>query len=56
MELEVERRRDIGIRILLEGQVDIEADALAASFVRAEIGGFHNAGTAVAGCSHSLPL
>jgi hypothetical protein len=24
--------------------------------VRAVIGGFHNAGTAVAGCSHSLPL
>src|ERR1700692_3111932 len=26
MELEVERRRDVGVRILLEGQIDVEAN------------------------------
>jgi hypothetical protein len=49
MELEVERGGDVGVGILLEGQVDVEADALASGLVGAEVGGFHDAGTAAGG-------
>ncbi len=49
VELEVERGGDVGIGILLEGQVDVEADALASSFESAEVGGFHDAGTTAGG-------
>src|ERR1700761_7559205 len=34
VELEVERRGDIGVGSLLEGQADVEADGLAASLIR----------------------
>ena len=33
VELEVQRRGDVGIRILLEGQMNIQADGLAAGLV-----------------------
>ena len=46
VEFEIERRGDIGVGILLEGQIDVEADAFASGFVGAEVGGFHDAGTA----------
>src|ERR1700689_760222 len=42
MKLEIERRRDVGIRILLEGQVDVEANRFSSSLVGAKIRGFHN--------------
>src|SRR5580704_15217312 len=49
VELEVQRGRDVGIGILLEGQTDVEADAFASGFVGAEVGGFHDAGTSAGG-------
>jgi len=44
VELEVQRRRDVLVRVLLEGKLDVESDALASSFVRAKVGCFHDAG------------
>ncbi len=44
VELEVERGGDVRIGILLEGQIDVEADGFASGFVSAEVGGFHDAG------------
>ncbi len=41
--------RDVGIGILLEGQIDVEADAFASGLVGAEVGGFHDAGTSAGG-------
>ena len=35
--------------ILLEGQLDIQADGLASGFVGAEVGGFHDAGASAGG-------
>ena len=46
VEFEVERGRDVGVGILLEGQIDVEADAFASGFIGAEVGGFHDAGAA----------
>ena len=46
VEFEVERGRDVGVGILLEGQIDVETDALASGFVGAKVGGFHDAGAA----------
>ena len=37
-------RRDVRVRHLLEGQVDIESDGLGPGLVRTEVGGFHDAG------------
>ena len=56
MELEVERRRDVGIRILLKGQIDVEADGLSARFVGAEVGRFHDAGAAAGGDDKAMAL
>src|SRR5580704_1670139 len=49
VELEVERGSDVGVGILFERQTDVEADGLASSFVSAEVGGFHDAGTTAGG-------
>ena len=49
MELEVERGRDVRIRILLEGQIDVQADGLASRFMSAQVRGFHDAGAAAGG-------
>src|SRR5438445_13053656 len=56
MELEVERRRDIGIRILLERQIDVEADGLSASFVSAKICRFHDARASAGGDDKAMAL
>src|ERR1700679_1159027 len=42
VELEVQRRRDIGIRHLLEWQLDVESDSVAAGFVRSAVCGLPN--------------
>jgi hypothetical protein len=49
VELEVERGRDVRIGILLEREIDVEADGFASGFVGAEVGGFHDAGTTAGG-------
>ena len=49
VELEVERGRDVGVRRLLEGQLDVESDGLAAGLVGAAVGGLHDAGAAAGG-------
>src|SRR5580692_7880137 len=49
MELEVERWRDVLVRMLLEGELNIEADALASGFVSAQVSGFHDAGASAGG-------
>src|SRR5580658_1417284 len=49
MELEVESGSDVGIGILLEREIDVEADGFASGFVGAEIGSFHDAGTTAGG-------
>src|ERR1700761_4457578 len=42
VELEVERRRDVGVGQLLKWQLDVEPNSLAAGLVRAAVGRFHN--------------
>src|ERR1035438_9305915 len=49
VELEVERGRDVLVGILLEGQIDVEADGFASGLVGTEVGGFHDAGTTAGG-------
>src|SRR4029077_10127726 len=49
VKLEVERGRDVGIGILLEWEIDVEADGFASGFVGAEVGGFHDAGASAGG-------
>src|ERR1700691_5394780 len=49
MEFEIERWSDVGVRILLEGQIDVKADTFASGFVSAEVGGFHDAGASAGG-------
>src|SRR2546429_8718949 len=56
MELEVERRRDVGIRILLERQIDVEADGFSASFVSSKICRFHDARAAAGGDDKTMAL
>ena len=56
MELEVERGRDVRIRILLKGQMDVEADRFPSSFVGAEICRFHDAGAAAGGDDKTMAL
>ena len=55
VEFEVERRSDVGVGILLEGQIDVETDALASGFVGAEVGGFHDAGSAAGSDDETVP-
>src|SRR5258708_6978137 len=56
MELEVERRRDVGIRVLLKRQMDVEADGFASSFRGAEIGCFNDARAAAGGDDEAVAL
>src|SRR5271169_1467983 len=49
VELEVERGGDVGIRVLLEREIDVEADAFASGFVGAEVGSFHDSGPSAGG-------
>src|SRR5437868_12861236 len=49
VKLKIERRRDVGITHLLEGQIDVQTNGFATGFVRAQVGGFHNAGTSTGG-------
>ena len=56
MELEIERRRDVGVRILLEGQIDVEADGFSASFVSAKICRFHDARATAGGDDKAMAL
>jgi hypothetical protein len=42
VEAEAEVRRDVGIGILLVGQVDVEADGLGSHVVRSAVGGLHD--------------
>src|ERR1017187_5941389 len=51
VELKIKVGRDVGDGNLLEGQVDVEADSLAARFVGAAVGRFHDARPA-AGAHH----
>ena len=53
MELEAQIGRDVGVRLLLVRQVDVQADALGADFERAAVGGFHDARPA-AGHDHEV--
>ncbi len=43
MELEGELRGDVCVRLLLEGERDVETNRLAAGFLSAPVGGFHDA-------------
>ena len=49
VELEVELGRDPGVGTLFEGQLDVEADGLAAGLEGAAVGGLHDAGTSAGG-------
>ena len=49
MELKIKRRRDVGIRVLFEGQIDVEADGFPARLLGSQVGGFHDAGAASGG-------
>src|SRR5579872_845342 len=49
MELEVERRSNELVRVLLERKLNIESDALAACFKSAAVGGLHDAGPSAGG-------
>src|SRR6185437_14901165 len=46
MKLKIQRGRDVGIGVLLEWQVDVEADGFSSGFMSAAVGGLHNARTA----------
>ena len=46
VELQAELRRDVGVRLLLVRQDDVEADALGADLEGAAVGGLHDAGAA----------
>src|SRR5260370_20916584 len=54
MELKVERGRDVGVRILLEGRVELAADGFPSRFVGAEICRSH-AARAAAGGNNEAP-
>src|SRR5882724_1379880 len=56
VELEVERRRDVGVGILLEGQIDVKSDRLTAGFLGAEIRALHNARTSAGGHDETVAL
>src|SRR6266478_9342131 len=56
MELEVERRRDVGVRILLERQIDVEAYGFSASLVSAKICRFHDARSAAGSDDKAMAL
>jgi hypothetical protein len=49
VELEVQRRRDVAVRRLFEGQLNVEADGFSAGLEGAAVGGFHDAGAAAGG-------
>ena len=51
MEFEIQRRRDVRIWTLLEGQIDVQADGFAARLMRAQVSRFHDSGPA-AGSDH----
>ena len=55
VEVEVERRRDVRVRVLLERQLDIEPDRLAAGLPRAAVGGLHDARAAARGHDKPVP-
>ncbi len=55
MEFKIERGRDVGIGILLEWQIDVEADAFASGLVGAQICGFHDARTTSGGDDEAAP-
>src|SRR5262245_22662074 len=50
VELEVQGRRDVGIRELLERQMDIQSNRLAARFMSSQISGFHD--SRASSCRH----
>src|SRR5437870_4342956 len=49
MELELQSIGNVRVRVLLEGQPDIEPDGLAARLAGPPVGGFHDPGTASRG-------
>ena len=55
MELEVQLRRDVAIRELLIRKPDIEANGLAPGFIRAAVGGLHNARSSARGNHKAVP-
>src|SRR5579863_1032122 len=55
VKLEVQGRSDVGVRALFEGQGDVQSDGFAAGFVRAQIGGFHDAGASSGGDHEAVP-
>lgn len=55
VKLEIQRWRDELVGVLLEGQLDVEADALATGLVGAKVGGFHDAGSSAGGDNEAVP-
>src|SRR5581483_1181960 len=55
MKLEVQRRRDVRVRVLLERKMNVQTDGLALGFMGAEVGGFHDAGAASGGNDETVP-
>src|SRR5277367_1294414 len=54
VKLEVERRRDEAVGILLERQPDVEPDGLASGLVGSPVGGLHDAGTSAGGNDEAM--
>jgi len=55
VELKVERRRDVPVGRLLEGQTNVHPDGLAAGLVRSAIGRLHDARPAARGNHKTVP-
>src|SRR5215470_11680843 len=55
MELEVQRRRDVGVRVLLKGKIDVEANGFASRFYRAQVRRFHDAWPSARGHNKAVP-
>src|ERR1700676_3630354 len=49
VELEIQRRSDVLVRTLFEGQLNVQAAGLSASLVSTQVGGFHDSGTSAGG-------
>ena len=56
MELQIQLGRDVRIMFLFEGEGDAEADGTSSGFVRAAVGGFHDARSAPGADKEALPL
>jgi len=55
MKLEIQRWRDELVRVLFERELDVQPNALAARFMSAQVGGFHDPGASPRGDDETVP-